>query len=144
MATAAVIQWFQECANKILNQTLKTQEIYHNFMLVVFEDVYATLFTILTLPICYYQSTCLELIRTGTLSVDALSEGRMEKIIYIEGNWCMKDTQRSPQMEILPELQIQGIHSHLVVMVYIYNEEWALILKKVICHVSNRFFGTGF
>lgn len=58
MATAAVIQCFQECANKILNQTLKTQEIYHNFMLVVFEDVYATLFTILTLPICYYQSTC--------------------------------------------------------------------------------------
>lgn len=56
----------------------------------------------------------------------------------------MKDTQRSPKMEILPELQIQGIHSHLVVMVYIYNEEWALILKKVICHVSNRFFGTGF
>lgn len=42
MATAAVIQCFQECANKILNQTLKTQEIYHHFMLVVFENVYAT------------------------------------------------------------------------------------------------------
>lgn len=42
-------------------------------------------------------------------------------------------------MEI-PELQTEGIHSHLVVMVYIHSEEQALILKKVIYHVSNRYF----
>lgn len=56
----------------------------------------------------------------------------------------MKDKKEAPKWKYLPELQIQGIHTHLVVMVYIHSEEQALILEKVICHVTNRFFCTGF
>lgn len=48
--------------------------------------------------------------------------------------------KEAPKWKHLPELQIEGIHSHLVVMVYTHSEEGALILKKVIYHVSNRFF----
>lgn len=32
-ATAAATQCFQHCVNKVLNQTLKTQEVYHHYIL---------------------------------------------------------------------------------------------------------------
>lgn len=50
----------------------------------------------------------------------------------------MEDTHKNPKWKYSPELQIEGIHSHLVVMVYIRSEERALILEKVIYHASNR------
>lgn len=45
-----------------------------------------------------------------------------------------KTHKEAPKWKYLPELQIEGIHNHLAVMVYIRSEERALILKKVIYH----------
>lgn len=81
MAAAAVIQLFQDCANKKLNQTLKTPpklSLLH-FMLVIFENVYAVFI--------YNTNTSHMLLPEHVLGADknrdlvygCVSEGGMEK-----------------------------------------------------------------